>query len=124
MKGQVLHLLRVQLKVPGDSSDLSVLLTKRSLRAFQNLPYHSSSVYSFKIQELFIYLHQIKTQKLQNLLGPQITNSQPRENNNTVITIPADLQLSDPEKSVLSKGLNFAPIAKRTDEFAVKQDGM
>ena len=31
MKGQVLHLLRVQLKVPGDSSDLSVLLTKKSL---------------------------------------------------------------------------------------------
>ena len=31
MKGQVLHLLRVQLKVPGDSSDFSVLLTKKSL---------------------------------------------------------------------------------------------
>ena len=79
-----------------------------------------------KIQELnsklFIDLHQIKTQKLQNLLRPQITNGQPRENNNTVITIPADLPLSDPEKSVLSKGFNFVPIPKRTDEFAVKQD--
>ena len=31
MKGQVLYLLRVQLKVPGDSSDFSVVLTKRSL---------------------------------------------------------------------------------------------
>ena len=31
MKGQVLHLLRVQLKVPGDSSDFTVLLTKKSL---------------------------------------------------------------------------------------------
>ena len=31
MKGQLLHLLLVQLKVPGDSSDLSVLLTKKSL---------------------------------------------------------------------------------------------
>ena len=31
MKGQVLHLLRVQLKVPGDSPDFSVLLTKKSL---------------------------------------------------------------------------------------------
>ena len=31
MKGQVLHLLRVQLKVPGDSSDLSVFLTKKSI---------------------------------------------------------------------------------------------
>ena len=31
MKGQVLHLLRMQLNVPGDSSDFSVLLTKKSL---------------------------------------------------------------------------------------------
>ena len=31
MKGQVLHLLRVHLKVPDDSSDFSVLLTKKSL---------------------------------------------------------------------------------------------
>ena len=31
MKGQVLHLLRVQLKVPGDSSHFSVLLTTKSL---------------------------------------------------------------------------------------------
>ena len=29
MKGQVLHLLRVQLKVPGDSSDFSVVRTKK-----------------------------------------------------------------------------------------------
>ena len=31
MKGQVLHLLSVQLKVPGDLSDFSVLLTTKSL---------------------------------------------------------------------------------------------
>ena len=31
MKGQVLHVLRVQLKVSADSSDFSVLLTKKSL---------------------------------------------------------------------------------------------
>ena len=31
MKGQVLHLLRVKLNVPSDSSDFSVLLTKKSL---------------------------------------------------------------------------------------------
>ena len=31
VKGQVLHLLRVQLKVPGDSSDFRVLVTKKSL---------------------------------------------------------------------------------------------
>ena len=33
-----------------------------------------------------------------------------------------NLPLTDSEKSVLSKGLNFVPIAKRTDEFSVKQD--
>ena len=31
MKGQVLHLLRGLPKVPGDSSDFSELLTKKSL---------------------------------------------------------------------------------------------
>ena len=79
-----------------------------------------------KIQELnsklLNYLHVIKTQKLQNLLGPKVANSLPLENNNTVVTIPTDLSLSDPEKSVLSKGLNFVSITKRTDEFAIKPD--
>ena len=41
---------------------------------------------------------------------------------NTVVTIPENLALTDPEKSVLSKGLNFVPIAKRTDEFSIKRD--
>ena len=36
MKGQVLHLLRVQLKVPGDSSYFSVL-TKKSLMSLLRL---------------------------------------------------------------------------------------
>ena len=41
---------------------------------------------------------------------------------NTVITIPENLPLTDSEKSVLSKGLNFDPITKRTNEFSIKQD--
>ena len=32
------------------------------------------------------------------------------------------LLLSDSEKSVPSKGLNFVPISQKTDEFSVKQD--
>ena len=32
------------------------------------------------------------------------------------------LLLSDSEKSVLSKCLNFVPISQKTDEFSVKQD--
>ena len=41
---------------------------------------------------------------------------------NTVIKIPENIPLSDSEKSVLSKGLNFVPITKRTNEFTIKQD--
>ena len=54
--------------------------------------------------------------------GPQVTNDSAPENLKTVVTIPENLLLSDSEKSVLSKGLNFVPISKKTDEFSVKQD--
>ena len=52
----------------------------------------------------------------------QITYDSSPENLKTVVTIPENLLLSDSEKSVLSKGLNFVPISKKTDEFSVKQD--
>ena len=42
--------------------------------------------------------------------------------NHSVVTIPEDLPLSDSEVSVLSKGLNFVPVAKKSDEFQVKKD--
>ena len=74
--------------------------------------------------KLFNHLHQIKAQKLQQLIGPQITSdsSLDHESFNTVVTIPENLPLSNSEKSVLSKGLNFVPISKKLDEFSVKQD--
>ena len=79
-----------------------------------------------KIQDanskLFKNLHQIKAQKLDQLIGPQITSDSSPENLKTVVTIPENLLLSDSEKSVLSKGLNFVPISQKTDEFSVKQD--
>ena len=67
-------------------------------------------------------MHQIKAQKLDQLIGPQITSDSSPENLKTVVTIPENLLLSDSEKSVLSKGLNFVPISKKTDKFSVKQD--
>ena len=67
-------------------------------------------------------MHQIKAQKLDQLIGPQVTNDSSPENLKTVVTIPENLLLSDSEKSVLSKGLNFVPISQKTDEFSVKQD--
>ena len=39
-----------------------------------------------------------------------------------MVTIPENLPLSNSEKSVLSKGLNFVPTSKKLDEFSVKQD--
>ena len=71
---------------------------------------------------LFDHLHQTKTLKLQQLIGPQITDDTTLHSHNTVITIPENLPLTDSEKSVLSKGLNFVPITKRTNEFTIKQD--
>ena len=68
------------------------------------------------------HLQQIKDQKLQQLIGPQITCDLTLQSRNTVVTIPENLPLSDSEKSVLSKGLNFVPISKKLDEFSVKQD--
>ena len=71
---------------------------------------------------LFDHLQQTKTLKLQQLIVPQITNDTTLHRHNTVITIPENLPLTDSEKSVLSKGLNFVPITKRTNEFSIKQD--
>ena len=77
-----------------------------------------------KIQEvnskLFNHLHQIKAHKLEQLTGP--SNTRDSSSLSTVVTIPENLPLSDAEKSVLSKGLNFVPISKKLDEFSVKQD--
>ena len=79
-----------------------------------------------KIQEvnskLFNHLLQIKAQKFEQLTGPPITCDLSLESLNTVVTIPENLSLSDAEKSVPSKGLNFVPISKKLDEFSVKQD--
>lgn len=65
---------------------------------------------------------QIKAQELDHLIGPQITSDSSPENLKTVVTIPENLPLSDSKKSALSKGLNFVPISKKTDQFSVKRD--
>ena len=79
-----------------------------------------------KLQEvnskLFNHLDQIKAHKLEQLTGPPNTRDSSIESLSTVVTIPENFPLSDAEKSVLSKGLNFVPISKKLDEFSVKQD--
>ena len=39
-----------------------------------------------------------------------------------VVTIPADLELTEVETSVLSKGLTFVPVNNKVDEYQVKAD--
>ena len=96
------------------------------LQTFQNLSGCLGKFYSRQNPELnatlFNHLNQIKTLKLEHLIGPKFSSHATFDSQNTVVTIPENLPLTDSEKSVLSKGLNFVPIAKRTDEFSVKQD--
>jgi len=72
--------------------------------------------------KLFNHLHQIKDQKLQQLIGPQITCDVSVESRNTMVTIPENPPLFDSKKSVLSKGLNFVPKSRIPDDFSVKKD--
>ena len=78
-----------------------------------------------KIQDanskLFKYLHQIKAQKLDQLICPQITSDSSPENLKTVVTISENLLLSDSEKSDLSKGLNFVPKSKKPTNFQLSK---
>ena len=50
----------------------------------------------------FNHLHQIKAQKLDQLVAPQNTRDSSPESLKTAISIPKKLPLSDSEKSVLS----------------------
>ena len=87
---------------------------------YQNCPAVLVQSIRDKIQQLnsklFQFLHQIKTQKFTNLVGPSRNLEPPKDNQLAVVTIPNNFPLSEPEKSVLSKGLNFVPIAIHSDE--------
>ena len=76
--------------------------------------------------KLFHHLEQTEKNKLVNLTNSPKNRTEPLENQNqnhhTVVTIPENLPLSNAEKSVLSKGLNFVPISKKSDEFTTRQD--
>ena len=70
-----------------------------------------------KIQDanskLFKHFLEIKAQKLYQLIGPQVFSDSSPENLKTVVAIPENLLLFDSEKSFLSKGLNFVPISEK-----------
>ena len=50
------------------------------------------------------------------------SNSKPLEQRYNVVIIPEDLPLSEHEKSILGKGLNFMPFAIKANEFNVEEE--
>ena len=74
--------------------------------------------------KLFHHLEQTKKHKLENLTNPRNNRTAPLENQNhhTVVTITENRSLSNSEKAVISKGLNFVSISKKSDEFTTRQD--
>ena len=74
-------------------------------------------------QNFFNTSKTIRTKKLFELTGRDPnSNSKPFRTTLQRCYIPEDLPLSEPEKSILVKGLNFVPLTKKTDEFTVKED--
>ena len=73
---------------------------------------------------LFHHLQQTKKHKLENLSNPRKNRTANLENqsHHTEVTLPENLPLSNAEKFVFSKGLNFVPISKKSDEFTDRQD--
>ena len=62
--------------------------------------------------KLYSFLKDVKASKLGKLFGPRSVSSHSTgsaNESNLVFTIPPDLPLSDPERSVLAKGLKFVP---------------
>ena len=73
--------------------------------------------------KLFHFLKDVKTNKFVQLTGVQPkTRSSSVPTKYNVVSIPQDLPLSQTEKSILGRGLNFVPLFKKTDEFTVKED--
>ena len=75
--------------------------------------------------KLYSFLKDVKASKLAKLFGPRSVSSHSTgsaNESNLVFTIPPDLPLSDPERSVLAKGLKFVPNSGPIDLFPVKED--
>ena len=86
-----------------------------------SIRYHIHSLNS----RLYESLRTSKLRKFTSLVGVNhhsLTHSNHVVSRHSVVTIPEDLPLSDSEISVLSKGLNFVPVAKKSDEFQTKKD--
>ena len=75
----------------------------------------------------FQFLKEIKGHKLQKFNDNTSLETGHQEESETdakrtITTISENLNLSEAEKSVLRKGLNFVPIKPTTDEFTTRED--
>ena len=71
-------------------------------------------------KKLYDDLKLTKDKKLKDLLPA--SNPTVNAETKTVVTIPEDLALTDEEKEVLAKGLNFVPAPKHLDKISTLQD--
>ncbi|KAL9968922.1 hypothetical protein ACROYT_G021072 [Oculina patagonica] len=79
--------------------------------------------------DLYNFLKAGKSEKLNALINSTSLSSEndidsvpEATTSKLVVTIPDDLQLTDPERSVLSKGLSYIPVKPWTDEYDTKAD--
>lgn len=75
-------------------------------------------------RKLFEFMNETKESKLLRLAPNRYkfnTHTRPIASK-MVVTIPQDLPLTDDERKVLSKGLNFIPVEERTNEFNLRRD--
>lgn len=72
--------------------------------------------------DLHSSLQKVKTTKLEKLLPSPPPHRTIPDHGRTVVTIPADLQLSEAERSVLSKGLKFVPTRSKPNWNVAKTD--
>ena len=77
-------------------------------------------------RELYNLLSGAKKRKIEHLKtanNPKVTTSHVTDNeSNLVVCIPPDLTLSEPERSVLSKGLKFIPLRASSDKYQLLSD--
>ncbi|KAL9952017.1 hypothetical protein ACROYT_G039216 [Oculina patagonica] len=133
MRTTLSHLCRV-----CDDLSVSITDTRSELRRVcanvdeRDLYNRISHLIHIVNSDWFQYLKLIKDRKLQKLTANATNLTRHQEvvdgndsmtvENLTIKTIPDSLNLSEAEKSVLQKGLNFIPTKPKTDEFTTKED--
>ncbi|XP_072043164.1 uncharacterized protein [Amphiura filiformis] len=85
---------------------------------------HARHLIHMANSQLFQFISQIKTDRLKRLDSTGLVNQRKASaaHHKLVVTIPPNLALTEDERSVLSKGLNFVPLDYSPKEFDIRQD--